>query len=674
MANASSDSPKKRILFLRESIEKHNSLYYDLATPEISDREYDLLLSELADLEAAHPEYSADDSPTVRVGGSASTVPGLFEPVTHRVPMLSIGNTYNLSELRDFDTRILKTLGMPGPVEYVVELKIDGIAVSLVYEDGKLLYGATRGDGRQGEAITENLKTLVDVPKEVPALRGHRFEVRGEAYMEIAAFEKLNAALPEEERYANPRNLTAGSLKQKDSRATAQRPLRMFFYSIGDTDMEIPKTHAASLEWIDSLGFRVNPERILAANIDEVVAAVEKWETARQELGYQTDGLVVKVNRRDWWDELGFTSRSPRFMTAYKFSAEQAETTLLDIQCQVGRLGTITPVAHLEPVFLAGSTVARATLHNADEIARLDVRIGDRVIIEKAGEIIPKVLRVMERPGVKRGAPYEFPIVCPSCEMPLIQLPGEVAVRCENTTCPAQARERILHWAGRDAMDIEGVGDVLVDQLFKANLISNVVDLYRLTPQQIAGLERMGKRSAENVVGELATSLTRPLHKLLPALGIRFAGRTAGRLLARRFATIEDIAAASVEELSTVEGIGEVMATSIYEYFQNEANLKMLEELKALGLAPINPMIVMRDNTTGPLAGKTVVFTGTLPTLKRDQAKEMAEAAGAKVSSSISKKTDYAIVGEDAGSKLDKARELGVTVWDEAEFLRVVGA
>lgn len=668
-----------RIDWLRQEIARHNALYYKKNAPAISDREFDLLLAELEELESRHPELATPDSPTRRVGsslGDDAAAPGLFAQVRHTIPMLSISNSYNPGEIIEFDARVRKLLDRTDPVEYVVELKIDGVAVSLRYEDGALVYGLTRGDGESGEVITPNLATIADIPKKLPAKYGGAgsvLEVRGEVYMETADFERLNEQLPDEERFANPRNLTAGTLKQKDPAAAAARPLRMFSYALGDTNLDVPPTHTEFLTWLTKAGFDVNPHHVLAPTVEDVVAAIDQWESRRQGLPYQTDGLVIKVNQRQWWDTLGRTSKSPRYMTAYKFSAEQAVTTLEDISCQVGRLGTVTPVAHLTPVFVAGSTVSRATLHNADEIERLGVRIGDSVIIEKAGDIIPKVIRVQEHLRTGKEKTYVFPTHCPVCNSPLARSEMEVAIRCENITCPAQLHERLLHFGSRQAMDIEGVGDVLVRQLREQELVNTISDLYRLDLDTLASLERMGTKSAQNVLDELEKSKTRPLHRFLFGMGIPHVGATAARLLARNFESIDALIPATPEQLTTIEGIGDVMAESIVDFFATPENLQQISELRELGVSLPNPDYSTKPTATdGPLAGKTVVFTGTLSQMTRDQAKEFAQAAGAKITGSVSKKTDYVVAGEEAGSKLDKARDLGVAVLTESEFLALV--
>lgn len=559
-----------------------------------------------------------------------------------------------------------------------MELKIDGVAVSLRYDGGRLAYGLTRGDGVRGEVITPNLQAIKDIPGKLPAdlaPPGSVIEVRGEIYMETADFNRLNEKLPEEERFANPRNVTAGTIKQKDSAAAASRPLRMFAYALGECTVPVPTTHAEFMTWLEKLGFQVNRERHVAANVDGVIEAIEGWEGRRQALPYQTDGLVIKLNRRDWWPALGTTSKSPRYMTAYKFSAEQAETVLEDIACQVGRLGTVTPVAHLRPVFLAGSTISRATLHNADELQRLGIMIGDTVIIEKAGDVIPKVVRVLDykRTGAERS--YVFPTACPACGSPLASSEFEVAIRCENIVCPAQIHERLLHFSSRAAMDIEGLGDVLVGQIREQGWVNTISDIYRLDVLQLSSLERMGAKSAQNVVDEVEASKRRPLHNFLFGLGIPHVGSTAAKLLVRRFETLDALMAAGVADLTAIEGVGGIMAESIRDFFETPANREEIAALRELGLQLPNPEYrpAGAAATEGPLLGKTVVFTGTLVRMTRDEAKAKAEAAGGKATGSVSKKTDYVVAGDDAGSKLDKARDLGVPVLTEDEFLALIG-
>ncbi|MCX7624822.1 MAG: NAD-dependent DNA ligase LigA, partial [Candidatus Sumerlaeaceae bacterium] len=615
----------QRIAWLRSEIERHNRLYYVEARPEISDRQYDLLVQELSELEERFPEFKTPESPTQRVGERPTEG---FEQVIHEVPMLSISNAYSHGELREFDARVKKLLGLTGDVSYVVELKIDGVAVTLMYESGQLVYAATRGDGVRGEIITSNVLTIRDVPRRIRSQDGtvpRRLEVRGEVYMEKADFERVNAEIIASggEGFANPRNLTAGTLKLLDSSIAARRPLRMFHYAVGVCDAPLPQTHAELLRWLAKLGFRVNEHWAICRSIEEVIEKTIYWEKERENLPYGTDGLVIKVNQREWWDRLGTTAKSPRYMIAYKFSAEQAVTRLLDIQCQVGRTGVVTPVAILEPVFLAGSTISRATLHNADEIARLDARIGDQVVIEKAGDIIPKVVRVLTSLRTGKERPFDFPTRCPVCNAPLVRSEYEVAIRCVNASCPGQLRERILHYASRDAMDIEGLGEVLVNQLVERCFVKDLADLYHLTVEQLIQLERMGKKSAENVLREIEQSKERPLHNFLFGLGIRYVGAATAKLLCQRFSGIDALQRASKEELAAIEGIGDVVAESIHEFFRSEENLKLLRRLRAAGVKAQNVLWHEVANNLppgGPFSGKTVVLTGTLASMTRDEA------------------------------------------------------
>ena len=685
-AEPSTAAPAQRVAYLRSELERHNKLYYTDARPEISDREYDLLLAELTALEDRHPELASADSPTRRVNEAAPAAEAIpaSKQVVHGIPMLSLANSYDPGELREFDARVKRLLGGPAEVEYVVELKIDGLAVSLMYVDGRLAYGATRGDGRRGEVITHNLALVSDVLTELPQSMkrtGRRLELRGEVFMEQAEFERINARIEAagEQPFANPRNLAAGTLKQneKTEQQAADpanaRNLRMFHYALGETDFELPSTQSGFLDWLADHGFTVNPQRCLCPGIDAVIAYSEEWETRRHELPYGTDGLVVKINDRNLWPLLGATGKSPRSMIAYKFSAEQAETRLLEIRCSVGRTGAVTPVAHLEPVFLSGSTIERASLHNFDEVERLDARVGDRVIIEKAGEIIPKVIRVVDsmRTGEERA--WVPPDNCPECDSPLVRLEDEVVVRCDNLSCPAQVRESLLHYASRHAMDIKGLGDKLVEKLLEKDAVKDIADLYTLTPEQVKNLERMAKQSASNVVGEINKSRTRPLHHLLFALGIRHVGEGVARLLAENFQTLNDLMAAPPAALASVDGVGDVMAESLVKFFETPRNAQLISRLQEAGVAGPNPLWRAGKASDGPLAGMTLVLTGTLPTLKREEAAAKILSAGGKVSSSVSKKTDYVVAGEEPGSKLDKATKLGVKVIGETELLGLLG-
>ncbi len=675
---------RNRMRHLEAEINRHNAAYYDRAAPEITDREYDLLVQELEALERRNPDQASPTSPTRRVGEAPSEG---FETIRHAVPMLSIGNTYSTDELREFDNRIRRLLGTSEPIEYEVELKIDGVSATLMYRDGALDYAATRGNGTTGDVITRNLLTLPQIPRRLNAWTapsGAALEVRGEVYMERAAFEAMNAQRDAEglEPFANPRNATAGSLKLLDPRVVARRPLRFFAYAVGLADQyDLPATQDLLLKHLEGLGFPVNPTRWLCPGVEAIFDIIAEWEEKRKQLPYETDGLVIKVNDRALYAALGTTAKSPRWLCAYKFSAEQAVTRIQSIAIQVGRTGAVTPVANLEPVFLAGTTVSRATLHNRDEIARKDIREGDQVVIEKGGDIIPKVTRVLEHLRTGQEAPYEFPSQCPECGAPLVVSEEEVAVRCENLTCPAQIKERILHYGGRNAMDIEGIGDKLVDQLVETGLVHKFSDLYRLETPQIAALERMAEKSAQNLVRAIEGSKRRPFGAFLFALGIRHVGQSASNDLAQAFGSLDALMAADAEQLQAVEGIGGIVAESIVTFFDQAENRAEIEALRELGL----PMTLTgeehaarqareekRAATDNPIAGKTFVLTGALETLTRTDAQKCIEDAGGKVSGSVSKKTHYVVAGADAGSKLDKAEQLGVPVLDEKQLLEML--
>lgn len=674
---------RDRMRALARELERHNALYYDKAAPEIDDRQYDLLVTELADLEKQHPQLVAADSPTRHVGGR--TTEG-FPTVRHATAMLSISNTYSLDDLREFDARVRRMLGTSDPVPYLVELKIDGVSATLFYRDGKLRYGATRGNGTEGDIITENLLTLDDVPEILPnwqAPAGAALEVRGEVYMDLPGFKKMNIERQNSdlEPFANPRNATAGSLKLLDSRATARRPLHLFAYAVGLAEnYDLPETHGGFLKHLEGLGFPVNPLHWRCAGVEDVFAIIEEWEEKRKELPYETDGLVIKVDDRGLYERLGSTSKSPRWLCAYKFSAEKAQTRILSIETQVGRTGAITPVANLEPVFLAGSTVSRATLHNRDEIARKDIRVGDQVLVEKAGDIIPKVIRVLEHARTGEEVPYVFPEVCPACGSHLVIAEEEVAVRCENIACSAQIKERIRHFAARNAMDIEGLGTKLVELLVDAGLVHNFSDIYKLQVEQVAALERMAQKSAQNLIDGIEASKQRPFASFLFALGIRHIGDTTSALLARDFGTLEALMQASAEQLEAVEGVGGILAESTVAFFDQEENRAELKRLEESGLSVALSETELAESRaraeaaeSSPVAGKTFVLTGTFPTMKRSDAKKRIVAQGGKVSGSVSKNTAYVVAGESAGSKLEKAEALGVAVLDEAALLELLG-
>ncbi|MBN1476030.1 NAD-dependent DNA ligase LigA [Candidatus Sumerlaeota bacterium] len=665
-----SRSAEQRMRRLAAEIERHNRLYYQEAAPEISDREYDALVEELEELERRHPELADPNSPTQRVGGAP--LEG-FRTVAHAIPMLSIENTYSPDELREWEGRVQRELGRSDPLEYSVDLKIDGVAANLRYESGTLVLGATRGDGTQGDDVTQNLRTIADIPLQLrgPAASLDVLEVRGEVHMERRAFEALNARREAEglERFANPRNSTAGTLKLLDPKLVAQRPLRFAAHGVGEVVGDAPDTHSGMMDLFETAGVRATPNRRVVTGIDAVIALAEEWEVGRREIPFDVDGLVVKVNRRDLQDALGVRSKSPRWVVAFKFSAEQAETTVREIVVQIGRTGAATPVANLEPVLVAGTTVSRATLHNADEIERLGVRVGDRVIIEKAGDIIPKVVRVVESLRTGRERPFTFPAECPECGSELVREEGEVAIRCVNASCPAQVKERIRHFAARDMMDIEGLGEKLVDQLVDQGLIHDIADLYHLTAPQLAALERMAEKSAANLVAALERSKARPWNAVLFALGIRHVGSSTARLIAEAYPSRDALEAAPLEALEAVEGVGPTIAASVHEFFAHPENTALLDRLQAAGLTMKGKP---RERTSDALAGKTFVLTGTL-SVPRAEAKKWIEAAGGKVSGSVSKKTDFVVAGEDPGSKLDKARQLSVEVIDEVALRKMVG-
>lgn len=670
------DDIKKQIDDLRKQINLHNMQYYVNNAPVITDQEYDLIYNELEKLEREYPQFDDKNSPTKRIGEKLT---GGFKTITHSISMLSIANTYSPEEVREFDERVKRGLETTNDIEYVVELKIDGVAFSLRYEDGSLLYGCTRGDGIEGDDITANLRTIKAIPLKIDTAKLHGgkiIEVRGEIYMLTADFEKMNKERENNNElvFANPRNSSAGSLKLLDPTITASRPLKPFLYSIGYTNANIPDTQMKRLDFISSLGFPVNENRTLCRNVNEVIDQCEIWKDKRKTLPYETDGLVIKVNRVDFQDRLGSTAKNPRWLIAYKFSAEQATTTLKKIELQVGRTGTITPVAILEPVFLSGSLVSRATLHNEDEIKRKDIRKGDKVVIEKGGEIIPKVVSVVESLRTGSEVPFEFPDKCPVCESPLKRTEAEVAIRCENINCPAQIKERIKHFASRDAMNIDGLGDKLVDQLVDSGLVHNFPDFYNLHIDQLSHLERMGEKSANNLYFAIEKSKQQTLARFLFALGIRYVGEQSAKLLAAKFKDLDEIIKSSKEELQKIEGIGSIVGESIKVFFETEENLKTINTLLELGFSLTNPDFITDDHKNKykeGLLNKTFVLTGTLPSMTRDEAKKMIEEAGGKVSSSVSKKTDYVVAGDEAGSKYDKAVELGITILDEEKFLKL---
>ena len=672
--DASPSSPEERIQGLRRQISHHDRLYYDQAKPEISDREYDALYRALVDLERSHPELVTADSPTHKVGGRPQ---GAFVQVQHLVPMQSLDNTYSGEEIRDFVERLQRLL--PGEkISMTIEPKVDGVAIALLYERGRLVRAATRGDGTLGDEVTRNIRTIREIPAR---LHGHApalLEVRGEIYLPKETFARINAERDEQGLpvFANPRNAAAGTLKQLDPNIVAERKLAAVFYGYGGyesgADLSLPETMEQFFDHLKAWGLPVNPKHWLASDAEGVMAAIRELGDIRRGFPFETDGAVIKVDRIRQHSLLGSTSKAPRWAIAYKYEPEQARTRLLDITVQVGRSGVLTPVAELEPVLVAGSTVSRATLHNEEEIARKDLRIGDWVMVEKAGDVIPAVAAVLvaERDGTERV--FRMPEFCPVCEAPVSRTEGEVAVRCANPGCTAQIRRRIEYFASRQAMDIAGLGEAVVAQLSDAGLVHDIADLYELNVGKLLPLERMGEKSVNNLLGAIAASRDQPLWRLLAALGIPHVGVTAARTLASSFGTIERLAAASVEDLCAVEEIGEIMAVAIRGWFYDPEVVKLLAKLRVLGLnfGERDPQ-GSSPVADGPLNGTTWVLTGTL-TIPRDEAAEMIRSKGGKVSGSVSAKTTYLLAGEEAGSKLEKAQKLGVKVVNEEEFGKLV--
>lgn len=655
---------KSRINFLREELNKLGYNYYVLDNPLVSDYEYDKLFNELKKLEINNPELITPDSPTQRVGGISSG----FEEVKHKYRLYSLDNTYNYDELRKWYERVTKECGPD--IELVCELKIDGLAIALSYKDGIFVKGATRGNGIVGEEITQNLKTVKAIPLKL--FEKADLEVRGEIYMPKTSFEKLNDENLKngEKPFANPRNAAAGSLRQLDSTITAKRDLSMFTYTaIIEKAENLPDTHWDSIQFIKKLGFKTNPNIKLVKNIDGAIEFCKEWENKRFDLDYATDGVVIKVNPLSCQREMGFTARAPKWATAFKFPPEEMSTKLLKIENGVGKTGAVTPVAILEPVLLAGSTVSRASLHNFDEIKRLDVRIGDRVLIKKAAEIIPKVIKVVDTPEHNSLPVYEPPALCPECDAPLVTREGEVNLYCSNDLCPSVIKAKLEYWVSKDAMDIDFIGPSIIEQLFSLGLVKSPVDFYKLTMDDFLKLELVKEKSAANMYNSIQASKERPLSRFLTALSIRHVGKETADIIAGEFSSVEALMDASVETLSNIEGIGDKIAQSIYEYFHNPSNIEMIVEFKKLGLIFENNI----QTRTDELAGKTFVLTGTLASMTRDEAAERIKAKGGKTSSSVSKKTSYVVAGDNPGSKLDKAQNLGVIILNEDEFLKIIG-
>ena len=666
------ETEKEEVALLRNKIHGHDYLYYVKDSPEIPDREYDSLYHRLKEIEGKYPECVTADSPTQRVGGK---VDERFRKVVHPVPMLSLDNTFNVDEVRAFHQRVVKALPdiEESSIEYVVELKFDGLAVALTYENGKLVRGATRGDGVQGEDVTANLKTIRSIPLEISAEPFKKIEVRGEVYMPRKEFQRLNVLREEvgESPFANPRNAAAGALRVLDPAVTDSRKLSVFIYSVGFLDNNICETHSELQKNLASLRFPVNEHNRWCSNFEKTLALIEEWRTKKNDLDYEVDGLVIQLNSLAYRKRLGNTSKFPRWAVAYKYEAEQAETEVLEIVCQVGRTGSITPVANLEPVFVSGSTVSRATLHNEDEIRKKDIRVGDRVVIEKAGEIIPKVVRVVDLKS-KRNKQFKMPTLCPECQTRIFRPEGEAAWRCVNAACPAQLKERLKHFASRKAMDIDHMGPAVIDQLVESGRVENFSDLYTLKQEEVVGLERLAEKSAKNLIDAIRKSKSAGLARLLFGLGVRHVGQRAASILAETFRSIKVLKETSFEDMESVMEIGPVIAESLKSFLDQEANMQDIENLSNSGVVVEDPEAARKE--VGVLAGKQFVLTGTLSEFSRDEAKKKIESLGGRVTSAVSTKTDYIVAGKDAGSKLTKAKKIEITVLDEKEFQKLIEA
>ena len=663
----------REIRELRSEIERHNRLYYLEAAPEITDREFDRLMERLVKLEGEHPELADPDSPTQRVGGAPLAE---FATVRHAVPMLSIDNTYNFDDVREWDARVRRGLNPGEAVAYVVELKVDGVAVSLRYEGGRLVLGSTRGDGERGDDITANLRTINEVPLSLRGEAPELMEVRGEVYMTTAELARLNRIRTDEglKPFENPRNSTAGSLKLLDPKLCRQRRLRFVAHSLGEFRGFEESSYFDTMERIKALGMPISPMERLDS-IDRVIEYAQEWETRRNTLDFQTDGLVVKVDDLNQRRRLGSRSKSPRWVIAFKYEAEQAVTRIKAITVQVGKTGKLTPVADLEPVRLAGTTVKRVTLHNADEIARKDIRIGDSVVVQKAGEIIPQVVRVETEARTGAEVEFQFPEHCPNCGAPVVRDAGEVDFRCSNkpSACSDQLKGRLRQYAHRDALDIDGLGIKLIDQLVSTGLVRNLADLYRLDGPSLSALERMGDKSAENLLAGIEKSKRRTLDRFLTGLAIRHVGTRTAEVLAARFPTLAALRAATLEELEATPEVGAIVGASVHEFFQDPEHQQLLDDLAAGGVDPQPYVPPAARSTDLSFAGKTFVLTGTLPKRTRPEAEAIIKSLGGKVTGSVSKSTSFLLAGADPGSKLDKARALGIPILDEPEFERLAG-
>ena len=656
---------------LRGEVLHHEELYYVHDRPEISDVEYDALVERLRALEEEHPEFRTPDSPTLRVGGRPAEG---FAEYVHRRPMLSLDNSYNIEDLRAFDERC-RRLADGRPFEYVAELKIDGLSLSVHYEGGLLARGVTRGDGRVGEDVTQNVRTIRSVPLRLKVAEEGEVEVRGEAYLSRKAFERINAEREEAEeaKFANPRNAAAGTIRQLDPKVVARRRLDLFAYDVLRGERKPFATHWAALEWLEGAGFTVNPHRAKCTDIEGVIEFCNRMEAERDRLEYEIDGVVVKVNSTALQDEFGTTAKAPRWAIAYKYPARQATTQVESIVVQVGRTGALTPVANLTPVQLAGTTVARATLHNEDEIKRLDVREGDWVNIEKSGEIIPKVLSVVKSRRPRGTKPYEFPTNCPVCGGVVSRPEGEVVSRCVAADCTAQLKARLLHYASRRAMRIEGLGDALAEQFVQKRMVRDVSGLYDLKLEDVAGLERMAEKSASNLLAQIEASKTRDLPQLVYGLGIRHVGERTAALLARHFKSLDALKGATVEQMDDIHEIGLTVAQSVRDWFDDEGNVRLCERLRETGVRTELAGGGVGAQSDEAFAGRQFVLTGRLETMTRDEARAAIEARGGRVTSTVSKKTDYVVAGEEAGSKLDKAQALGLRVLTEEELRAMLG-
>jgi DNA ligase (NAD+) len=688
------EGAQRRIEQLRREVEHHRFCYYALSQPEISDADFDVIYSELESLEKQFPELVTPDSPTQKVGAAPSTE---FTQVRHRIPLLSLANAMGVDDLEHWQERIVRGLEIEGEApafDFVCEHKIDGLSIALTYEDGAFIRGATRGNGEVGEDVTFNLKTIASLPQrlkpvaaladgtlvppdqapDAPLKMPKHLEIRGEVYMPVSSFIALNEALVEENEpvFANPRNAASGSLRQKDPRKTASRKLAAwtYFLYVLDDAYKTPASHSECLQLLSALGFPVEPNRRKVAGLASVKEFVDNWFLPRHQLDYQTDGVVIKLDDRKLWERLGATSHSPRWAIAFKYPPEEADTIVEDIKFDVGRTGAVTPTAWLHPVKLAGTTVKRATLHNADQISRLDVRLGDTVVVRKAGEIIPEVVCVKFDKRLPASEPFVYASVCPVCQAALVRSGEEVVLRCPNVYgCPAQIVRRLIHWVGREAMNLDGVGEMLIEQMVKAGLVERPSDFYRLTEEKLLSLERLGKKSATNILAAVEASKGRPWHALLFALGIRHVGASVAELLAAQFNNIDLLMSASVEQMAEVDGIGKVTAENVVEFFADPVNQSLIADLKELG---VNMQAAApAEKLPQTLGGKTFVVTGTL-SMDRLDAEKQIKARGGKATSSVSKKTDYVVVGANPGSKVAKAQELGIKILDEAEFLALL--